>query len=278
MMRWLLAPFRAVVFSAHVLLGVAIVLVIFPFAGQIARYRINRVWSRILIALCGARVVASGIAIPSHLQRDGLDMQTIGRLALANHVSWMDIFAINAVLPSRFIAKAEIGRWPLLGMLVSGGGTLYIERGRRHAVAAMNKTVREHLKLGETIVVFAEGTTTDGSELLPFHSNVIAPALEVGAAIWPVALRYTERGKRSAAAAFIGEMGLFTSLAQILVADQLIVEVAVLPPVSASDAANRHGVARAARAAIARKLGLESESLQRSSDHSSAGCDSGQSR
>ncbi|MGZ9076312.1 MAG: lysophospholipid acyltransferase family protein, partial [Burkholderiaceae bacterium] len=193
-------------------------------------------------------------------------------------VSWMDIFAINAVLPSRFIAKSEIGRWPLLGLLVSRGGTLYIERGRRHAVAAMNKTVREHLKLGETIVVFAEGTTTDGSELLPFHSNLIAPALDVCAAIWPVAIRYTERGKRSAAAAFIGEMGLFTSLAQVLVADQLIVEVAVLPPVSASETANRHGVARAARAAIARELGLESESLQRGRDHSSAGCDSGQSR
>ena len=278
MVRWLLAPLRAVVFSAHVLLGVAIVLVIFPFVGQIARNRINRVWSRILIALCGARVVASEFAIPYHLQRDGLDPSTSGRLALANHVSWMDIFAINAVLPSRFIAKAEIGQWPLLGLLVSRAGTLYVERGRRHAVAAMNKTVREHLKLGETIVVFAEGTTTDGSELLPFHSNVIAPALEVGAAIWPVAIRYTERGKRSAAAAFIGEIGLFTSLAQILVADQLIVEVAVLPPVSANDAANRHGVARAARGAIARKLGLESESLQRGRDHSSAGCDSGQSR
>ncbi len=121
----------------------------------------------------------------------------------------------------------------------------------------MNKTVRDHLKLGETIVVFAEGTTTDGSELLPFHSNVIAPALEVGAAIWPLAIRYTERGKRSAAAAFIGEMGLFTSLAQILVADQLIVEVAVLPPVSTSEAADRHSIARAARAAIAQKLGFE---------------------
>ena len=277
-MRWLLAPFRAVVFSAHVLLGVAIVLVIFPFAGQIARNRISRVWSRVLIALCGARVVVSGIAIASHLQRDGLDPQMVGRLALANHVSWMDIFAINAVLPSRFIAKAEIGRWPLLGVLVSGGGTLYIERGRRHAVAAMNKTVREHLKLGETIVVFAEGTTTDGSELLPFHSNVIAPALEVGAAIWPVAIRYTERGRRSSAAAFIGEMGLFTSLAQILVADQLIVEVAVLPPVSTSDAADRHSIARATRAAIARKLGFETDPLNRGRDHSSAVCNSGQSR
>ena len=255
-MRWLLAPFRAIVFSAHVLLGVAIVLVIFPFAGQAARNRINCTWSRALIALCGARVVQSGIAIPLPLQRDGIDAERIGRLALANHVSWMDIFAINAILPSRFIAKAEIGKWPLLGVLVSRAGTLYIERGRRHAVAALNKTVREHLKLGETIVVFAEGTTTDGSGLLPFHSNVIAPALNTDAEIWPIAIRYTERGKRSLAAPFIGEMGLFTSLGQILVADQLVVEVTVLPPISKSKAANRHAIARAARAAILENLGF----------------------
>ena len=229
---------------------------IFPFAGQIARNRINRSWSRILITLCGARVVAVGVALPHQLQRDGIDSGRTGRLALANHVSWMDIFAINAILPSRFIAKAEIGKWPLLGMLVSGGGTLYIERGRRHAVAAMNKTVREHLKLGETIVVFAEGTTTDGSGLLPFHSNVIAPALDVEAEIWPIAIRYTERGKRSSAAAFINDMGLFASLAQVLVADQLVVEVALLPPIPNSDKKDRHAIARAARAAIAQHLGI----------------------
>lgn len=277
MIRWVLAPLRAVVFSAHVLLGVAIVLVIFPFAGQIVRSRINRAWSRVLITLCGARVVASGAAIPSDLQRDGIDPLTTGRLALANHVSWMDIFAINAVLPSRFIAKSEIGKWPLLGALVSGGGTLYIERGRRHAVAAMNKTVREHLKLGETIVVFAEGTTTDGSELLPFHSNVIAPAIDVGAAIWPIAIRYTERGQRSSAAAFIGEMGLMTSLARVLVAHQLVVEVAVLPPILKADAANRHAVARAAHAAIARQLGFGSE-VHEGGAHASTASDSAQSR
>ncbi len=276
-MRWLLAPLRAVIFSAHVLLGVAIVLVIFPFAGQIVRNRINRVWSRILIGLCGARVLATGVVIAPDLQRDGLDPRTHGRLALANHVSWMDIFAINAVLPSRFIAKAEIGQWPLLGILVSRGGTLYIERGRRHAVAAMNRTVGEHLQLGETIVVFAEGTTTDGSELLPFHSNVIAPAIAVGASIWPVAIRYTERGQRSAAAAFIGEMGLFTSLARVLVADQLVVEVALLPPVPVGDAPDRHAIARAARAAIAQKLGLESVQPVDRRDQPATACDTGQS-
>ena len=270
MMRWLLAPFRAIVFSAHVLLGVAIVLVVFPFADQIARNRINRRWSRILIALCGARVVRSGVAIPLQLQRDGVDPDRSGRLALANHVSWLDIFAINAILPSRFIAKAEIGKWPLLGLLVSRSGTLYIERGRRHAVAAINKTVREHLKLGETIVVFAEGTTTDGSMLLPFHSNMVAPALDGDAEVWPIAIRYTERGKRSSAAAFIGEMGLFTSLAQILVADQLVVEVAVLQPISKSEAANRHAVAGAARTAIAQHLGVTDEQQPSDRNHASA--------
>ncbi len=267
MMRWLLAPFRAVMFSAHVIVGVAVVLLIFPFAGHVARNRINRVWSRVLIALTGARVTAAGVPIAPDLQRDGISPLTPGRLALANHVSWMDIFAINAVLPSRFIAKAEIGKWPLLGVLVSRSGTLYIERGRRHAVAAMNKTVREHLKLGETIVVFAEGTTTDGSVLLPFHSNVIAPALDVDAEIWPIAIRYSERGTRSSAAAFIGEMGLLTSLAQVLVADQLVVEVAVLAPI-AKDATDRHTIARAARTAIAKHLGTGEPPIS-AHDHSS---------
>ena len=268
-MRWLLAPFRAIVFSAHVLLGVAIVLVIFPFARQTARNRINRAWSHVLITLCGARVVQSGVAIPLPLQRDGIDPEKTGRLALANHVSWMDIFAINAILPSRFIAKAEIGQWPLIGTLVSGGGTLYIERGRRHAVAAMNKTVREHLKVGETIVVFAEGTTTDGSGLLPFHSNVIAPALDGDAEIWPIAIRYAERGQRSTAAAFINGMGLFASLAQVLVADHLVVEVALLPPISKSDKKDRHAIARAARAAIAHHLGIADEPPTSGRDHTS---------
>lgn len=258
MIRWLLAPLRAVVFSAHVLLGVVIVIVIFPFAGRTLRNRINGAWSRVLLAICGARVTSSGVAISNTLQRDGIDPLAIGRLALANHVSWMDIFAINAVMPSRFVAKAEIRKWPLLGLLVSRGGTLYIERGRRHAVAAMNRTVSEHLQLGETIVVFAEGTTTDGSTLLPFHSNLIAPAINVAAPIWPIAISYTERGQRSSAAAFIGEMGLITSLARVLVARQLVVDVAVLPQLLTTGAPDRHTIARAAHDAIAHQLAGQS--------------------
>lgn len=258
-MRYLLAPLRALVFVVHIFAGLACVLGVFPLVSQAARNRIIRGWSRILIAICGARLAVKGAPLSPEFGATGIEPWTTGRLALANHVSWIDVFAIDAATPARFIAKSEIGRWPLLGSLVTRSGTLYIERGRRHAVASMNHKVRDHLKAGETIVVFPEGTTTDGSRLLSFHSNLVAPAIEVGAPIWPIAIRYSENGKRSTAAAFIGEMGLVTSLVRILIARRLLIEVVFLPPIVVGEGANRHAIARAARAAIAQQLGLPLE-------------------
>jgi len=255
-MSALIAPLRIVVLLAHVLVGLAIALLIFPWQSQRRRNPTIRIWSRALLAICGARLRVTGFAIEPKLARSGVADWTQGRLLLSNHISWIDVFAILATLPSRFVAKAEIGRWPLLGWLVTLVGTLYIERGRRHAVAAMNHQVREHLKAGETIAVFPEGTTTDGAELLPFHSNLIAPALEVGCDVWPVALRYAESGQPSRAAAFVGQMGLVTSLWNVLVAKNLAIEVALLDPIEITTDRNRHHIAHAAQEAIAAYLGV----------------------
>lgn len=261
-MRFVLAPLRAVLFVLHVLAGLATVLFVFPLVGLAARNRINRGWSRLLVAICGARIVVDGEPIPEAVRRTGVQPWSLGRLAVANHVSWIDVFAINAATPCRFVAKAEIGRWPLLGALVTRSGTLYIERGRRHAVAAMNHRVREHLKAGETVAIFPEGTTTDGQTLLPFHSNLLAPAVEIGAPVWPIAIRYTERGAPTAAAAFIGDMGLLTSLARILTARELAIRITVLPAIPVDRHGNRHAVGRAARAAIAEALGFAAEDAE----------------
>jgi 1-acyl-sn-glycerol-3-phosphate acyltransferase len=257
--RFVLAPLRAALFVLHVFAGLASVLVVFPLAGLATRNRISRAWSRILVAVCGARLVVDGEPIPPHVRSTGLEPWSLGRLVLANHVSWIDVFAISAAMPCRFVAKAEIGRWPLLGALVTRSGTVYIERGRRHAVASTNHKVRDHLKAGESIVVFPEGTTTDGAALLPFHSNLLAPAVEIGAPVWPIAIRYTEGGRPTDAAALIGEMGLLTSLGRILVARDLAILVTVLPPIEVKEHGNRHTVARKARDAIARALGLATE-------------------
>jgi 1-acyl-sn-glycerol-3-phosphate acyltransferase len=254
-MRFLLAPLRAVMVLVLIALGLVQVFGIYPWVRQGTRNRITHLWSRALVATCGARLVVHG-TIPAPIRRTGVDDSSVGRLGLSNHVSWIDIFAINAATPCRFIAKSEIGRWPVIGALVTGSGTLYIERGRRHAVAAMNHRVRNHLSAGETITVFAEGTTTDGSQLLPFHSNMVAPAIDVKAPVWPIAVCYTEGGRRSTAAAFIDDMDLLTSLWRIFTARDLTIEIAVLPPISTSAGASRHAVARAARDSIARHLGL----------------------
>lgn len=254
-MRFLFAPLRAALMIALILVGLVLVFGVYPLVRQGRRNRITHTWSRALVAVCGARLIVQG-TIPDPIRRTGVDGSAVGRLGLSNHVSWIDIFAINAATPCRFIAKSEIGRWPVLGALVTGSGTLYIERGRRHAVAAMNERVRAHLAAGETITVFAEGTTTDGSRLLPFHSNMVAPAIQVGAPVWPIAVSYTQGGRRSMAAAFIDDMGLLTSLWRILTASDLAIEITVLAPIATDTLANRHAVARAAHDAIAHYLGL----------------------
>lgn len=252
----LLAPLRIVALLAHIGAGLLITTLAFPWLSQPARNRIVRGWSRVLLAICGARLRSTGPPLHDDPAHTGVEAGHPGRLILANHVSWIDVFAILACLPCRFVAKAEIGRWPLVGWLVTLVGTLYIERGRRHAVAAINHKVRDRLKAGDTVAVFAEGTTTDGDRVLAFHSNLIAPALEVGCEVWPVALRYTENGTRSTATAFVGEMALVNSLWNTLVARGLEIEVAFLPPVPARELGNRHRIAAAARAEIAQHLGV----------------------
>jgi len=255
-MPLLWGPLRLLGMLVLLVIGLAIAALVFPRLSQSRRNRTIRAWSRWLVAVCGLRVRARG-DLPDELARTGL-RDGGGRLLLANHVSWIDIFALNAVLPTRFVAKAEIGRWPVMGWLVTLAGTLYIERGRRHAVHALNQRVHDRLRAGELVTVFPEGTTSDGLRLLPFHSNLLAPAIEAGCEIWPVALRYTQHGQPSLAASFVGEMTLAQSIWRIVSARGIEVEVAYLAPLAtAGDVApTRHRAAEAAWRAIAAHLGL----------------------
>jgi 1-acyl-sn-glycerol-3-phosphate acyltransferase len=272
-MRTLQAPLRLMLLLLHVLVGSAIAALIFPRLTQHGRNRIIRIWSRLLLAICGARLRLAGLPLPPALAQTGIEPGSRGRMLLANHISWIDPFALNASVPSRFVAKAEIRAWPLLGTLVTLVGALYIERGRRHAVASMNHRVRDRLREGETVAVFAEGTTTDGRSLLPFHANLVAPALEVGAECWPVALRYTQDGAPSTAAAFIGDMALVTSLWNILVARRLQIEVAFLEPVPTVGDRNRHHITEAAAERVAAWLDVQAPLGRRFNSAASPGGD-----
>ena len=263
----LIAPITIAAALLHVVLGLLYAALLFPWIGRRWRDAAVITWSRLLLLIIGVRLESAGLPpqpnapLPSPARGRGAGGEgggaatppSLGALLLINHTSWLDVFSIAAVVPARFVAKAEIGRWPVFGWLAIVVGTLFVERGRRHAVMRTNQAVAERLRSGQLIGIFPEGTTTDGSRLLPFHANLVQPAIDLGVPLRPVGVRFTQRGEYSRVAMFVGEMNLMQSLWRIVTAPHLAVELHWLPALEPPPA-NRHQAARAARAAIAQAL------------------------
>jgi len=221
--------------------------VVFPVIGSRARDAMVRHWSCLLLRCCGVAVTVRGVAVLNGPV-----------LTVANHVSWIDVFVLNSVRATCFIAKSEIRHWPLIGWLVVGAGAMFLERGRGHALKAVSQAMRRRFDQGEAVGLFPEGTTSPGWALLPFHASLFAPACDQSVTVQPVALRFTQHGKRSDCAAFVGDEALAVNVWRVLGATGLAVEAVYLPPLSvggiASRVSARRRMARAAQGAIAQVL------------------------
>ena len=216
--------FRATLALSWVLTGLLTLLLISPIVGQKARQEIKRWWSGVLLRFCGVEVSHSG----QPLVKGPV-------LWVINHVSWLDIFAINHVRAAVFIAKSEIRRWPLLGWLVAGADTIFIERASRHAVQKVGRAMQEKFERGQVVGLFPEGTTSSGHDLLPFFANLFEPARRAGVPIQPVALLFFHHDKRSDFAAFVGEENLMQNLWRVLGSTGVRIEVEFLPPIWTPD-------------------------------------------
>ncbi|GAB1577494.1 lysophospholipid acyltransferase family protein [Bordetella petrii] len=247
MLKLLRVVLRLFLVIPWILFGLLCVGLAYPFMSLPARAGLNRFWSRCLMRMCGIKVVVGGQAL-----RDG------PVLWVANHVSWIDIFVVNSVRATAFVAKSEIRAWPVIGWLAAGAGTLFIERGQRHAVHAVSEAVQARFRQGVAVGLFPEGTTTEGDMLRPFHASLFEPARAAGVPIQPVVLRFLQHGRRSALAAFVGEETLAANLWRVLGATGLAVEVEFLPPLAAchvdGQPATRLELSKQARAAIAARL------------------------
>jgi 1-acyl-sn-glycerol-3-phosphate acyltransferase len=226
------------------LVGLLILLLGYRWLSVAGRNRIKQHWSTWLVMACGLRVV---------LNRPAGSPTPLPDFLVMNHVSWLDIFVLNSVLPATFVAKAEIRRWPLIGWLVAGSGTIFVERGSRHAVRRVNQLMAKRLAAGERVAFFPEGTTSDGTSLLPFHTSLFASAMESDGetfqrqVIQPIALIYFQRGRFSTIPAFVGEQTLAQSIVQILTARDLVAEIRLLPVIDAvPPPLTRHALAAAA--------------------------------
>jgi 1-acyl-sn-glycerol-3-phosphate acyltransferase len=148
------------------------------------------VWfHRVLLKIFNVRVIERG--------RPPGDAPTI---VLSNHVSWIDIPVVGSLHPLSFIAKSEIEGWPVVGLLARLQRSVFIDRQRRKATAEVNDALTHRLVKGEVIVLFAEGTTSDGNRLLPFRSSLVGAAQMAlmhdsveHVFLQPLAIAYTHR-------------------------------------------------------------------------------------
>ena len=189
--------------ALHALRGLLIIVFRFPRWDDPRRYARVQSWAREMLALVGIR-----------LELRGQPAATGPMLLAANHISWLDILVMHAARHCRFVAKAEVKHWPLIGTLATGAGTLYIERESRRDAMRVVHHMAESLRRGDIVAIFPEGTTSDGLTLLPFHANLIQAAISAEAPVQPVALSFidTMTGTASLTPCYIGDDTLVGSI------------------------------------------------------------------
>lgn len=173
-------------------------------------------WAERMLAVMGVR-----------LEVQGTPPAAGPALVVCNHLSWLDIVAVHAARHVRFVSKAGVHHWPVVGTLAVGAGTLFIERESRRDALRVVHHMTEALRNGDLVAVFPEGTTSDGRGVLPFHANLLQAAIVSGAPVLPTALRFADAatGETSAAPLYVGDDSLIGSLWRTLTAPPLLAVV-----------------------------------------------------
>ena len=234
----------------HLLVGLGACALIFPWARRGLRDAITRRWSRRMLAICGVRVEqAAGNPVLEHA------------LLVSNHISWLDIFVINSLYPCRFVAKAEIRAWPVLGWLAAGAGTVFIARGNRRELRHIFKGIVSVLQQGERVGLFPEGTVAQQGTVLPFHANLFEAAIDAGVAVQPCAVAYLDAaGGWHPNVDYVGDISFVDSLLTILRGGPIRARLQLLAPFDAVGA-HRRELAQAAHDAVATALGSNASVL-----------------
>ena len=224
----------------HVLAGVATTMFVFPLVSDTRRRALVKRWSGRLL-----RILAVEARVEGEFGGHGGNV-----LVVANHISWLDIFVLNAVHPVRFVAKSELAKWPVVSQMIRGAGTVFIERERRRDTHRVNHQMARVLAGGDVVAIFPEGTTTDGTDLLPFKSSLLQPIVEADGHVQPVAIRYrTPDGAIAMAPAYVGETSFAESFWMVCGERRITVHLHARPALPAR-AGHRRDLARAAEASI----------------------------
>jgi 1-acyl-sn-glycerol-3-phosphate acyltransferase len=230
---------------AHAAAAALILRFVYPRVSHERHRSLLRWWSAKLL-----RILNIGTVVEGEPPRGDAAM------IVANHISWIDIFLISSVRPTRFVAKSEIRGWPIAGWIADRAGTLCSRRDQLRDMARIDARVRAMLAEGDCVGLFPEGITTEGDELRKFHSSLFEPAVANGARVHPAAIRYEHPdGTICRQMSFIGERTFMESMALIVRQKAVRARITFAPAVETSGA-SRRDVASAVETEIASLLGL----------------------
>jgi 1-acyl-sn-glycerol-3-phosphate acyltransferase len=224
----------------HIASGLWVIVWVFPKLSAPQKEVRIQAWAHALLARLSIKLVVVG-APPAQ-----------GPLLLAaNHISWLDIVVMHSARYCRFVSKADVQRWPLIGTLATGAGTLFIQRESRRDAMRVVHHMAERLSAGDVLAIFPEGTTSDGVSLLPFHANLFQAAIAANAPVLPMALRFTDAatGDHSLAPCYINDDTLMGSIWRTLRAPPLCAVLTFGEP-QAADGRDRRAWAADLRNAV----------------------------
>lgn len=203
-------------------------------------------WPRLFLQFAGKTAGADVTVTGSPLTKNVL--------FIANHVSWLDILILAGKTGSAFVAKSDMAPWPVIGWMATLNNSVYVARDQRLDVGAQALAMKTALETGQPLTLFPEGTTSNGSELLPFRSSLIASVTPPpqGISIQPVAIDY---GDAAPEIAWVDDEPVGVNALRVMSrAERLQVTLHFLAPLDHADFTHRKAIATHSRDAIAGKL------------------------
>ena len=201
-------------------------------------HRVVRWWSWMLMKVFGITVRTVGQPLP------------VATMFVANHVSWVDIVVLHSTRMMGFVAKREIAGWPLIGWMAARAETIFHQRGSQESLGGVMAQMRGRLETGHSVGAFPEGGTRDGITVGPFHARIFTAAVEAGAPVQPVALRYGEGGSAQTRVAFWPGENFVQNFLRLLGDPACVADVIYLAPILPGDAEGRRRIADTARERI----------------------------
>ena len=177
-------------------------------------------WSLRLLKIFNVKVIVNG-----NLKKI---LSNKNYLIVSNHISWVDIFVINSICPVTFVAKHSVSKWPFIGWLAKATDTIFIERNKISNIKEISRKIEYFLMSKGSIFIFPEGTSTDGSFVLPFKSNLFQTAINSDSEVLPIVIQYQSNKKFTSAPSYIDDMNLLDSIFNLIKLDNIDAKITIL--------------------------------------------------